>query len=94
MADLSPASGVHEICRPGLLVTSHITDPMSGTWGAFLIIHDRGRGHFHFTLSKMVDKVEMAPAPFMEHQALSLYYLGLCGSQMIKLLYNQQSHQS
>ena len=38
----------HGIGRPGLMVTSHITDWISGTWAASLMLHNRGRGHFRF----------------------------------------------
>ena len=30
------------------MVTSHITDWISGTWAASLMLHNRGRGHFRF----------------------------------------------
>ena len=38
----------HGIGRPGLMVTSHITDRISGTWATFLIIHNRRRRNFRF----------------------------------------------
>ena len=38
----------HGIGRPGLMVTSHIADWISGTWAASLMLHNRGRGHFRF----------------------------------------------
>ena len=39
----------HGIGRPGLMVTSHITDRISGTWATSLMLHNRGRGHFRFS---------------------------------------------
>ena len=30
------------------MVTSHITDRISGTWATSLMLHNRGRGHFRF----------------------------------------------
>ena len=69
----------HGIGRPGLMVTSHITDRISGTWATFLIIHNRGRGHFRFWKRtwrhpRWRTEAEMPPAPVMYDQKRSLYY--------------------
>ena len=38
----------HGIGRPGLMVTSHITDRISGTWATSLMLHNRRRRNFRF----------------------------------------------
>ena len=38
----------HGIGRPGLMVTSHITDRISWTWATSLMLHNRRRGNFRF----------------------------------------------
>ena len=73
----------HGIGRPGLMVTSHITDQISGTWATSLMLHNRGRGHFRFWKRtwhhpRWRTEAEMPPAPVMEHQARSLYYFAAC----------------
>ena len=74
----SASCQVMEIGQLGLMVTSYITSQISGTWGAFLVLHCRGRGHFHFwkrtsRYPRWRTEVEMAPAPFIESIRRSPY---------------------
>ena len=74
----------HGIGRPGLMVTSHITDRISGTWATCLMLPNRGRGHFRFWKRtwrhpRWWTEAEMPPAPVRGHQTRSLYYWAGCG---------------
>ena len=69
----------HGIGRPGLMVTSHITDRISGTWATCLMLPNRGRVHFRFWKRtwrhpRWWTEAEMPPAPVRGHQTRSLYY--------------------
>ena len=89
MADLSLGSEVltrlnrcrspgYGIGRPGLRLTKQCW-PISGTWGIFLTLHDRGRSHFLFRKRtwrhpRWQAEAEMAPALVMERQESHLDY--------------------
>ena len=77
------------------MVTSHITDRLSGTWATSLMLHNRGRGHFRFWKRmwrhpRWRTEAEMPPAPVMEHQARSLYYFYRLTSLLFHV--NRPSH--
>ena len=68
------------IGRPGLMVTSHCADRISGRWVTFLTLHNRSRSHFRFRKrmwrhSRWRTGAEMAPAPVMERWESYLHYL-------------------
>ena len=90
MADLSPSSEVltqlnvcrspgQGIGRPGLMVTSHCADRISGRWVTFPTLHNRSRSHFRFQKRmwrhpRWRTEAEMAPAPVMERWESYLHY--------------------
>ena len=72
----SPGQGIG---RPGLMVTSHCADRISGRWVTFLTLHNRSRCHFRFRKRmwrhpRWRTEAEMAPAPVMERWESYLHY--------------------
>ena len=72
----SPGQGIG---RPGLMVTSHCADRISGRWVTFLTLHNRSRSHFRFRKRmwrhpRWRTEAEMAPAPGMERWESYLHY--------------------